>query len=228
MRYFAFLWAQIPVIIINGLAAMEDEEDDDSGLADLGGGEDEVEEDAEVLFIDDVKGDQSSSSRDVEKDEEDVGALASGPGILTHAGIVLGSAFFWYETVFLAMAALAIFWDEPLCTAVFCLEVVTFSGSQTVVAAIRCPCHLSSRVLGVVFFRGLGSLAWVTGLDSGFNQECRVWVPAVCPWSDGGGPASICDSCKHRRSLFLCLTRGSLSMALVGLCPARTGSRCSR
>ena len=116
---------------------MEDREEEEQGLAVAGQVGAEVEEDGEILFVDDHKSWQSDMSKGVMEEEEEEKAGVSGPGMLWQAGIVLGSGFFWYETFFAGMAALAILLDEPLCTAVFCLEVVTFSGSQTVVAAIR-------------------------------------------------------------------------------------------
>ena len=138
MRFFAFLWAQFPVIIINGLAAMGDEDEEEQRAAVAGQVRDEVEEDGEILFVDDHKSWQSGMSKGVMEEEEEEGKAGfSGPSMLWQAGIVLGSGFFWYETFFAGMSALAILLDEPLCTAVFCLEVVTFGGSQTVVAAIR-------------------------------------------------------------------------------------------
>jgi len=143
LRYFAFLWAQIPVIIINGLSAIEEEEEEEEANAVPWVSSADDEDEVEILFIDEAS-DSSALSREIKEEEEDgVGGGAGRVGILTHMGIVLGSAFFLYETFFVGMAALAILLDEPLCTAVFCLEV-RFWREARALASGPCMLHVVS------------------------------------------------------------------------------------
>lgn len=108
LRYFSFLWAHVPLIILDGASAGEAEEelDDEAG----GGSEEHAEEDdTEVLFVEDLDLGGQGGDLPVEDTEEGAagGAGSSWPGLVSSVRIVLGNPTFVYETVFVAMGALA-------------------------------------------------------------------------------------------------------------------------
>ena len=137
LRYFAFLWARVRLIVINGLAEVDEEDQGaESDGAEGGHSKADDEEPEHVWIADLVKG--SSEVHNVESSEKEDNNLAMMPGIgiFTTVGIVLRSPMFLYETLYLLMAAGTVWWNEPLLTTIFWVEVFTFQSSQTVVNAI--------------------------------------------------------------------------------------------
>jgi len=158
LRYFSFLWSRVALIILQGTASGDDEEEKEIRRG-TSSGEKDVEEDTEVLFVEQLE--QVSSpchngnhGDDEEEDHPGRGGLgAFKNGAFKKLSIVCASPFFIYETLYLTMSALAVMLDEPLFTIVFCFEVFTFSSSQTVVAAIKFKAFqmINTLVLGLVF-----------------------------------------------------------------------------
>jgi hypothetical protein len=111
LRYFSFLWAHVPLIILDGKSSGEAEEEADDNVG--GSSEEHLDEDEreEVLFVEDL----DLEGEGAEPLEEDVQETTAGGAILHRRGlglvtsvmIVLRNKTFLYETVFAAMGALA-------------------------------------------------------------------------------------------------------------------------
>ncbi len=111
LRYFSFLWAHVPLIILDGkyLGEVEEEADENVG----GSSEEHLDEDEreEVLFVEDINlGGEGAEplEGDVQKTTGEGAHLhRSGLGHVTSVMIVFRNKTFLYETVFAAMGALA-------------------------------------------------------------------------------------------------------------------------
>jgi len=153
LRYFSFLWSRVALIILQGTASGDDEEEKEIRRG-TSSGEKDAEEDTEVLFVEHLEQVSSPCHNGNHGDDEEEDHLGGGGlGRFKKWSIMCASPFFMYETLYLTMSALAVMLDEPLFTIVFCFEVFTFSSSQTVVAAIKFKAFemINTLVLGLVF-----------------------------------------------------------------------------
>jgi len=152
LRYFSFIWAHVPLIILDGLTADEEAAEVDAKAGNTFG-EHAEDDEPERLFVEhlDPEGEGRGGSNEEEEEEEEALASKKGPGVFTKWRLVLGSTFFVYESVFVAMGALAVIFDDPLFTAFFWCDLTFFPGSQTVVNAIKFKAGemMNTLVLGI-------------------------------------------------------------------------------